>query len=235
MHEQTTKDNETLTAFWDGVFALSDEEKEQIQSGAVQIRDLAPSEKLYCAIGSLGSKQTVLDYGCGNGWASLAIAESGCQNVTAVDPTKSGVEATKVFSDAFGLSGRIHAIRIPFDWLTTVQDASFDGFLCSNVLDTVPTEVAVEIVKEAARVVRDDAEVLIGLNFYLPKEDAEKRGMTVMDGNAYYLNGVLRLVSKTDEEWTAFFAPYFTVEDLSYFAWQGEEEERRRLFRLKKK
>ena len=83
--------------------------------------------------------------------------------------------------------------------------------------------------------VRDDAEVLIGLNFYLPKEDAEKRGMTVMDGNAYYLNGVLRLVSRTDEEWTAFFAPYFTVEDLSYFAWQGEEEERRRLFRLRKK
>ncbi|MBQ2200982.1 MAG: hypothetical protein II412_00275 [Clostridia bacterium] len=48
------------------------------------------------------------------------------------------------------------------------------------------------------------------------------------------LNGVLRLVSRTDAEWEAIFAPYFSVERLAYYAWQGEEEKTRRLFFLKK-
>ena len=49
------------------------------------------------------------------------------------------------------------------------------------------------------------------------------------------MDGVLRLISRTDAEWEAIFAPYFTVESLTYFAWQGEDEAKRRLFRLKKK
>jgi hypothetical protein len=49
------------------------------------------------------------------------------------------------------------------------------------------------------------------------------------------MDGVLRLVSRTDAEWEAILAPYFEVESLTYFAWQGEEEEKRRLFRLRRR
>ena len=112
---------------------------------------------------------------------------------------------------------------------------SFDGFFCSNVLDTVPLETAEEIIKEAARVVTEDAEILVGLNHWLSPEAAAEKGMALTDGCKVYMDGVLRLVSRTDAEWEAILAPYFEVESLTYFAWQGEEEEKRRLFRLRKK
>ena len=68
-----------------------------------------------------------------------------------------------------------------------------------------------------------------------PSEAATERGMELADGRALYIDGVLRLFSRTDEEWAEVFSPYFTVEQLEHFAWPGEAAERRRLFRLKKK
>ena len=46
---------------------------------------------------------------------------------------------------------------------------------------------------------------------------------------------LLRLVSHTDAEWEAIFAPCFSVERLAYYAWPGEEDETRRLFFLRRK
>ena len=45
----------------------------------------------------------------------------------------------------------------------------------------------------------------------------QKRGLTVVD-NQIYINGVLRLLSLTDEEWTAIIEKYFVIERLEYFA-----------------
>ena len=92
-----------------------------------------------------------------------------------------------------------------------------------------------EIIKEAAGVLTDDADVVIGMNYYLSTEQAAERGMELQNGNCVYVNGVLRLVSLSDEEWTELFSPYFVVEKLDHFAWPGETKERRRLFFLKKR
>ena len=73
----------------------------------------------------------------------------------------------------------------------------------------------------------------VGLNYYLSPEAAADKGLSLTDGRLY-VDGVLRMVSRTDEEWAEGFAPFFTVESLEHFAWPGEAEERRRLFRLRK-
>ena len=65
----------------------------------------------------------------------------------------------------------------------------------------------------------DNASVIIGMNYYLSPEQAVERGTELQDGNCVYVNLVLRLVSFSDEEWTAIFSPYFTVEELDHFAW----------------
>ena len=56
--------------------------------------------------------------------------------------------------------------------------------------------------------------------------------MELQDGNYVYVNGVFRLVSLSDKEWTEIFAPYFTAEKLDHFAGSGEIEERRSLIFL---
>ena len=235
MNEQTARDNETLIEFWGQTLALPEEARAEIsQLGPDEFGMMAPAEKILNAARSLGACKKALDYGCGYGWAAIAAAKSGCPDVTAADPAQGAVDAAAFLASHFQTADRVHPICAAPDWLRTVPDNTYDGFFCSNVLDVVPPETAEEIVSEAARVVTPDATVVIGLNYWLSEEAAAEKGLALTDG-CLYLDGVLRLVSRTDAEWSAIFAPYFTVERLECFAWEGEQAETRRLFFLKKR
>ena len=222
MNKQTVNDDQALLEFWSKAFLMSEEEKEEAaQADPGSWKELAPSEKLLRAAASLGGCRKVLDYGCGNGWAAVAAAKSGCPDVTATDPA----EGEK----------QVNVIHVSPAWLKTVPAETYDGLICSNVLDVVPPETAEAILREAARVVTPDAAVVIGMNYWLSPEEAAGKGLTLTDGCRLYLDGVLRLVSRTDAEWTEIFSPYFRVESLEYFAWPGEKKERRRLFHLRRR
>ena len=233
--EPTMEDNRNLIRFWDKVFAMSDEDRQgEMQNSPDSWKEMAPSEKLFMAAESLGRCSRVLDYGCGNAWASLIAAKSGCTDVTAVDVVKNGVESARFYAEFFDVADRVHAELIGTDWLRTVPSESFDGLFCSNVLDVVPTETAQDIICQLARVAAKDARIVIGLNFHMSSEKAKERGIELVGGRCLYVDGVLRLVSYSDEEWEKMFAPFFMVEKLEHFAWPGEKAKTRRLFYLRK-
>ena len=236
MHTQITRDNQALLKFWDQAFFISEEAKEAVRRvGVGTWEELASSEKLLRAACVLGSRKKVLDYGCGNGWASIAAAKSGCPYVTAADPAPHATEAADFFAGLFGVTEQVHPICGGSEWLKAVPAGTYDGLICSNVLDVIPPETAEELIREMARVVTVDAEIVMGLNYYLSPETAAEKGVALSDGCLLYQDDVLRLVSRTDEEWVALFAPFFTVESLDHFAWPGENEEKRRVFRLRKR
>lgn len=236
MTEKTAQENQTLIAFWDKAFALSEaDQKQMFEGGGSDWKEIAPSEKLYQAACSLGKRNKVLDYGCGNAWASIIAAKSGCADVTAVDAAPGAVQATRLYAARYGVADRVHAVCSDSNWLQSIPDDTFDGLICSNVLDVVPPENAEEILRDLARVATRDGTVIVGLNYYLPPEAAAARNMDLADGNRLYIDGVLRLVSRTDEEWARIFSPWFTVEKLEHFAWSGEVKETRRLFWLRKR
>ena len=228
------KTNDTLIKFWNSSIALSEEDKKEESKNEVRdYEDLAPSEKLFHAVEKLGSCKRVLDYGCGSGWASIVAAKSGCADVTAVDMGQNIIDALDFYADLYEVKSSIKSVKISSDWLSIVPSDSFDGFVCSNVLDVVPVEVSKEILKETSRIVTKDAKIVIGLNFYMSKEAAESRGMNLVDGKYLFVNDVLRLVSISDEEWIEMFKPYFKIKKLDHFAWPGEQKETRRLFELR--
>ena len=236
MNTKTTLDNQALLAFWNQTFLIPEEEKEAARrEGIGGLEELAPSKKLFDAVCNLGSRKKVLDYGCGNGWAAVIAAKSGCPDVTAADLAPNAVDAAKFLSELLEVTDRVHTICINEQWLKNVPSDSYDGLFCSNVLDVVPPETAEEILREIARVATEDAEVVISLNEYLAPETAAEKGEELTADRALYIDGVLRLVSRSDEEWAAFFAPFFHVEGPEYFAWPGETEEKRRIFRLHKR
>lgn len=228
------EDNQNLIAFWNQALTMSEENKEELkQYGESDWIELVPSGKLFDAVKELSNKKTVLDYGCGSGWATIVASKNGAQDVTAVDVIKDGIEAVKLYADAF--KANINALYIKPDWLSKQPSETYDGIVCSNVLDVVPLDTSKEIIKELSRVATQDADIVIGLNFYLDEETANKRGMKFENGNYLYVNGVLRLVNLSDKEWEELFSPYFNIVKLDYFAWPGETKETRRLFYLKKK
>ncbi len=236
MDDRAARDERELIAFWDRAFVMDDDKKGKLlQSGAEIWRERAPSVKLFEAAVSLGERKRVLDYGCGAAWAAVIAAKSGCPEVTAADPAEGAVRAAEFFCALCGTEERVHPMCIPPDWLSSVPDAVYDGFICSNVLDVVPEECALKIIRQSARVVTEDAEVIIGLNYHLTPDAAAQRGMILEDGRRLYVDGVLRLVSRPDGEWEKLFSPYYTVKRLEHFAWPGEKEEKRRLFYLRKK
>lgn len=227
------KDNENLIAFWNQVLKIDEEAKKEFkQYNEDDWIHLAPSKKLFDAASLLGKRKKVLDYGCGNAWAGIIANKSGALDVTAVDVIKDGIESAKLYAETF--KANISALYVEPNWLESVKDKTYDGIICSNVLDVVPLETSKYIIKELARVATDDALIIFSFNFYLDKENLEKRNMN-LDNGKLYVNGVLRLLNLSDEDWIDLFNPYFEVVKLDYFAWPNENKETRRLFILKKK
>ena len=236
MMNDTERDDQTLVDFWDKVFSQSEEDPAEGQETEPESwKDLAPSEKLFAAACSLGQRKKVLDYGCGDAWAGIIAAKSGCPDVTAADAAPGAVRAAERGAFLYGVEHKLHAVRSDRRWLGSIPENTYDGFICSNVLDVVPEETALEIIRESARITTQDASVIIGLNYYLSPDAAAARGLELKDGRRLYVNGVLRLVSRTDEEWAELFSPWYTVQRLTHFAWPGEKSEARRLFYLKKR
>ena len=236
MLERTSRDNQVLIDFWDKAFSPSEEMQAAAQNQVVEEwKELAPSEKLFQAASSLGRRKKVLDFGCGDAWASIIAAKSGCKDVTAVDAASGAVQAARLYTVAYGVEENVHVVCGTSDWLENTPSNMFDGLICSNVLDVIPSETVETLLRDFARIVTQDADVIIGLNYYLSSEVAAAKGMVLTDGNRLYVNGVLRLVSRTDEEWKRLFTSWYSVERLEYFAWPGEEKETRRLFWLQKR
>ena len=228
------KVNSDLVAFWNEAIKLPEDYKEEVRKATDNsVMDIVPSQKLYDAVKELGSYKKVLDYGCGSGWGAIVAASNGCKDVLAVDLGKNITDAAKFYADVLGVN--IKTEVIDENWIKNVPACTFDGLVCSNVLDVVPLETAENIVKEMARITTSDAKIVIGLNFYMSKEMAKKRNIELVDDMYLFVNDVLRLSSLSDDEWKIIFAPYFEVVKLDYFAWEGEEKESRRLFVLKKK
>ena len=234
MTEAARQDYIHLVDLWNRAFSMTREDKEP--SGPVPDdawKSLAPSEKLLIAAQSMKGCENVLDYGSGSGWAGIIMARSGCKSVTCADPAPNAKEAAAFYAAQFGVESQVHPLCISDAWLSGVPEGTYDGFFCSNVLDVVPPDMAEDILRNAARIVTGNARVVISLNFYLTPEAARKRGVAFREGNRLYMDGVLRLVNRTDEEWRAIFAPYFQVDHLEYFSWPDEPKETRRLFYLK--
>lgn len=225
--------------FWNQAFEMSDEEKEKFINGIDpdnDWKDLASCEKLKnVLVNQLASQKNVLDYGCGEGWAGIILNKSGCENVTSVDVVENAILLADLMKKAFKIEKGMETKCISVDWLKDVQDDLYDGIFCSNVIDVLPADVAEGILENFARIAACGAKIVIAMNYYVAPVNNPEKKIEFRNGNELYMGGVLRMVTRTDEEWTEIFSKYFDIEKIEYFAWPGEAEEKRRIFIMKKK
>ena len=196
-------------------------------------KELAPSEKFIEALSIFSECKNVLDYGCGQGWGSVIMAKLGCKKITSVDLVKNAINSTSKNIKFYDVGKNIETSLITTDWLQKEATNKYDGFFCSNVIDVVPEEIASNILKEASRVVKPGSNLIISLNFYLDTNKPSSSPFEIKNNNYIYREGILRMVTRKDEEWSSIFSEYFNVENLVHFSWPGEAAETRRLFYLK--
>lgn len=232
------KYNDSLK-FWNRAFDMDNSAKEEYAqkiNPETDWKKLASSDKLAdVIINTLSNKKKVLDYGCGEGWAGIILKKSGCGEVTCVDVVENAIRLADFFRDIFRISEGFITQCVSIDWIEKSQEAVFDGLFCCNVIDVVPEENAQNIIKNMARITTDDATVVIGMNYYIEPVSCPEKNLEVRNKNELYVDGILRMVSRTDDEWKKIFEEYFNVDFIEYYAWPGEKEEKRRVFCLSKK
>ena len=215
-------------AFWNDNYA-EEISLEGIDSS--NFKDLAPSEKQFEGLKRLSSCPSILDYGCGHGWGAIILAKLGAKRVKGVDLSPNAVKMASSLSKAYSVKAEFASIEE--DYLFQTEER-FDGVFCSNVIDVVPLEVAKSIVEGLANVLKQNGKALISLNHYVKPTDSPEREKEAKDG-CLYVNGILRLLCLSDEEWSRIFEKHFEILSLDHYAWPGEEEEKRRLFFLRRK
>lgn len=230
--EKENEKYQTLAHFWDEAFKISLEDEDEIlkNTDSLSWQDCAPSKELFRAVQDLKSQNNVLDYGCGSGWGAIVALKSGIKQVTAVDVSANSIKLLNLYKKAYNLDN-LKALVIDENWIKSIPNESFDGLICSNVLDVLPLKMTMELIENFARILKPKAKVVIGLNFYITNEMQNERGFH-LENDELYVNGVLRLLNKKDSEWKNLFSKYFEIESLSYFAWKGEAKPTRRLFIL---
>ena len=223
-----------ILEFWNQAFKISDEEKDQFikeldpENGW---KELAPSEKLRDIIAEhLSGCQKVLDYGCGEGWAGIWLSKSGCKDIRSVDVSENAIKVADFLGSACAAGEGFKAECVSTDWITKEQEDSYDGIFCSNVIDILPSDVAEDIIENISRITTKGAKIIISMNYYQDAASDPDKNIEVKNGNEIYVNGVLRMVSRTDEEWSGILGEYFDIDKIEHFAWQGEAEERRRVY-----
>lgn len=177
--------------------------------------------------------ENVLDYGCGTGWLDVILAKNGVKGIKAVDVAENAVNSAKLYAKAFICAEIIDYEAVDVDWLAGRPENIYNHAVCCNVLDVVPDEVAESILENLARVCKPGATVLVTMNPHFTDEQCHREGMTY-EPPYLYVNGVLRVNNRSDEEWTGILEKYFTFEKLVHFKWDAEQEVHRRLFYLKK-
>ena len=225
--------------FWNNAFALSEEDREKHKNEITPESDPAAigiSMQLADFVkANLAHSTKVLDYGCGEGWAGMSLCKQGCKDVTCVDLAENAIETVKYLAKLHGINEGFTAMAVSQEWLSSQAPESYDGVVCTCVLDVVPTEICKGIIENLAKVCKKGATAVIGLNYYAEPVDKPEKNIYIKNGNELYLDGILRMVTRTDSEWKQLFSPYFEVKKLEYYAWNSETQPKRRMFVLKKK
>ena len=229
-------DYNNLVSFWNKSFILNDETKEEIlkmENVKDSWKDMSPSIKLNEALTLFNGKDNILDYGCGQGWASIVMAKNGIKNIYDCDVAENSIKLLDFYKELYDVKDNINSFVIDSNWIKTEDDNKYNGLYCSNVIDVIPLDMAKDIIKEASRIVKEGSTVIFSLNYYIDPAVMQNKGCEV-ENSQIYIDGVLRLNSLKDEECKDIFSKYFKFIKLSYFSWPGEEKETRRLFIMKK-
>ncbi|MFW5838673.1 MAG: class I SAM-dependent methyltransferase [Bacillota bacterium] len=205
--------NETLKVFWDTQFQALKEPME------IKKVDFVPTNALDDALVYLGDHTSnILDIGAGSGYAILTAIIHGkkVKHGVALEPSHAASNFLKMSLK----KSDIHTINVIQEDHTYVKTDKhhhhYDGIICSNVLDVVPKQTSLDIIKAIDYSLKPGGLLLIKLNFYLTDTLIDKLKMTCLGDNMYAINNVLRGLNYDTATWITMFKGYKVIKQDAY-------------------
>ncbi len=219
--------NQDLIEFWDSQFSVL--EPSEIKEDDVKIESPLEEKLKY-----LGDQcERILDLGSGSGYALFIAKKLGnkIKYGLGIDTSKNAIDYCNQTVKLSQMTG-IEFIQDTHDYLNQLSNYSFDGIVCSNVLDVVPYDTSEEMIQLMDKKLISGGYLLLKLNFYLTEELIQRIKMIPIDERSYTLNGILRGVNLTTEEWIARFSNFDLIEIGEYQRVKGPKD---RLILMKKR
>lgn len=191
--------------FWDDCF-------KEYPTYKIQKSDITIDTALDECLKFLGDHcEDIIDIGCGEGLCLMEIALIG-EKVKTCLGIDSSLNAINKGNEITNLSN-IQNIKFEQgdeNYLKDIPSQSYDGIVCSNFLDVIPTIISDVVIKEMLRIIKPSGYILLKFNFVLTPELIEKLHMIEIEKNTYAMNGVIRAMNRTTDEWVSLF-PNFDV------------------------
>jgi len=198
--------NNNLQKFWNDWF--NDNEAKVIDLNEMKIDNKLDEYLKYLGDNS----KSILDIGTGLGYCLIKARLLGSKvqyclgvdtSINAINYAVKTCELSNINDIEFKVGGN--------SLLETLPNESFDGIICSNVLDVIPEETSTAIIEQIKRIMKPNGIILLKLNFYLTDELIEKLKMEKLNDNSYAINGILRGVNYRTETWINKFEGYSVV------------------------
>jgi ubiquinone/menaquinone biosynthesis C-methylase UbiE len=196
---------------WDELFKTIEVKK-------VSKEDFPNDNPLSEAIIDLASKsETILDIGTGSGYALFTSAFHGTKfkKGLGIDPSLHAIKTLNEICEASNLKKLTFEIG-DHNSLEQLKDASFDGIICSNVLDVLPEVITQSIIKSIKRLLKPGGLLILKLNFFLTPNLIERLKMEEVAPNTYAMNGIIRGLNYTSDHWVNWFKPLSLLEETTY-------------------
>jgi len=205
------KENAKLIEFWDQMF----KDREPM---AIEKSDFDENDKLVGYLKDLGNQsETIMDIGTGSGYALFAIAmlSEKPKKLYGIDTSSSSILLAQETALKSGLKD-IQFEQKNAEDLKEISPLSYDLIICSNTLDVIPYETSKAIIQEIKRILKKGGILLLKINFYLNQELIERLKMEEIDNNTYTMNGIIRGMNLTNEDWIKRLAGFSLIKTDEY-------------------
>jgi ubiquinone/menaquinone biosynthesis C-methylase UbiE len=205
------KENEKLIKFWNLQF-------EKVEPFKITHSDIDINQDFNRLLKYIGDNSTrVIDLGCGWGYGLLTAKLLGTtlEEGIGIDPSAHAIHVFNTLCEMSEIKG-LKGIVGTHELLNQFNDSHIDGLICSNVLDVVPYETSIEIIEQIIRVLKPKGLCLLKFNFYLTDEIIARIKMENVATNTYTINGIIRGLNYTTDEWIKRFPQFEVIEIAEY-------------------
>lgn len=211
------KDYASLKKFWDEV-AKEDKPNEYKLK-------FVSDEKFNSVFDNyLKDNSSILDYGCGSGWASFDLSFSKkAKEIISIDTSENFIDSAKKSAEISNIN-KIKFINSDEAYLKN-RTNYFDFAMSFNVLDVVPDEITNSILESIRSSLKRGGIFFVGINHDFSIDELTNKLQMNRNDHYFYKNGILRCNKKSINEWKDLFSKYFEVLDSFFFTVNDREKD----------